>query len=115
MRAPRVSLARSRKLSAFFNGRSEIAEKTRVRITVVFRTLQSAFALAETAGVAHAVFRRIVEPLWRGRTAIQIAAILGLQLFFILKNLRPHLVQNGPFLRALAVYDVTEVTDIPFP
>jgi hypothetical protein len=57
-----VSLARSRKLSAFFNGRSEIAEKTRVRITVVFRTLQSAFALAETAGVAHGFFGGLLNP-----------------------------------------------------
>jgi hypothetical protein len=38
--------------------------------TTVFRTLQSALALAETAGVARPLFRAIVEPLWRRRRAI---------------------------------------------
>jgi hypothetical protein len=36
-----------------------------LRKTTLFRTPQSALALAETAGVAPTLFRGIVEPFWR--------------------------------------------------
>ena len=38
--------------------------------STLFRTLQSALALAETAGVARTIFLGIVEPLWRRRRAV---------------------------------------------